>query len=325
MALTRTQFGAGLVGLAMLGVTLVGWLGAASAPDQPAQVSTWGGHDAPFAPSMRGTVPDGDLRAASANLAQAPGGKALAYAELRRLFDYYLSAVGEQSLGAITIEIQRAIAQNLPQQQVSDAMRLLDKYLQFKRALVDLEKSPQLAGDSVQVIRRRFHALQDLRSRIFTAEEDQGLFGFDDMYDRDTLARLEIDRDATLSAGQKREKLAALDASMPPALRADRDAPRMVLQLEQTAQDMRAKGASEDEIYRMRALALNPQAAERLAEVDREEKAWKDRIATYQADRARILKAQADAPESERQAALLQLQQAQFSEQERRRLAAYEQ
>ena len=58
--------------------------------------------------------------------------------------------------------------------------------------------------------------------------------------------------------------------------------------------------------------------------MDREERAWKGRIERYVAERAAMLKKLADAPESERTAALAQLQQEQFSELERKRLGAYE-
>lgn len=322
MKLTRTHVGLGLLTLALLYAGLGWWQGGAvtEAPsDRAASPAA-----ATFAPSMQGTVPDGDRRAL---YGQMPGqnSAALAYGELRRMFDYYLSAVGEQSIDSITQEIHRAIEQNMPGSQVLGAKRLLGRYLEFKRALVDLEKNPQLEGTGVAAIRQRFNAMQDVRARIFSVEEEQGLFGLEDANDRDSLARLEIHQNTALSASEKRDQLAVLDAALPAALRADREAPRVVIQVEQTAQTMRANGASDDDIYRMRAKALDPQAAVRLAEVDREEKAWKDRIAVYLGERSKLLKAQSDAPESERQTALAQLQQSQFSEEERRRLAAYEQ
>ena len=59
--------------------------------------------------------------------------------------------------------------------------------------------------------------------------------------------------------------------------------------------------------------------------MDREEAAWKARIAHYLLERGKVLKTFADAAESERQAALTQLQQSLFDENERRRLPAYEQ
>ena len=111
---------------------------------------------------------------------------------------------------------------------------------------------------------------------------------------------------------------------MPSVLRNERDASSAVWRADQQAQEMRAKGASEDDIYRMRAKEFDAQAAARLAEVDREEADWKNRIARYREERTRLLAAQANASESERQSALAQLQQNLFSEAERPRLVAYE-
>ncbi len=82
--------------------------------------------------------------------------------------------------------------------------------------------------------------------------------------------------------------------------------------LEESAAAMRAQGASEDEVYRMRAASLTPEAATRLADLDREEAAWKSRIASYQARRT------ADP------VALQKLRDELFTTDEQKRLGAYE-
>jgi lipase chaperone LimK len=276
-----------------------------------------------FVKSQEGTQPDG-------NLARTPTGTAadentpLPYGELRRLFDYYLSAVGEQNLPAITQQIQTELDQRLKPAQSKKARRLLDLYLSFRHALVDLEAKPALAGTAVSAIRQRMLAQQDLRTQYFSAAEIDGMFGFEDLMDADAVARLEITQNAKLSAAQKQQQLAAMDAAMSPALRAEREASQVVLRVEQRATDMRAKGASDDEIYRMRAKEFDAGAASRLADLDREEAAWAQRIATYLEARSAVLKSQANATATERQQAIAQLQQSMFNEDERRRLAAYE-
>ena len=278
---------------------------------------------ASFVKSQEGTKPDGNLAALVAGGVAADNDR-VAYGELRRLFDYYLSALGEQTLPAITQQIQTELDQRLKPAQSKKARRLLDLYLSFRRALVDLEAKPALAGNGVAAIRQRMLAQQDLRSQYFNPQEIEGMFGFEDVMDADAVARLEISQNAKLSAAQKQQQLAALDATMSPALRAEREATQVVTRVEQRAFDMRAKGASDDEIYRMRAKEFDAGAASRLADLDREEAAWKQRIATYLEARRAVLKSQANATPSERQQALTLLQQSQFSEDERRRLAAYE-
>lgn len=310
--------------LALAAVGLGVWLGTPPDSAAPqAEAVRLAGADGAFVRSMQGTQPDGDLQALQSGSGSVAGG-AFAYGELRRLFDYYLSAVGEQTLDAIVAQIRSDLNSRLPSAQAQTAQRLLGLYIEFKRELVEIDAKPELAGNGVVAIRKRMLAVQDLRARYFTQDEVQGMFGFEDAYDMDAIARLEVSQDPNLTAQQKQQQLAALDAAMPEALRREREASHGVVRVEQQAAAMRAKGASDDDIYRMRAKEFDPQAAARLAEVDREETAWKARIAHYQNERGRVMKNMANAPESERQSALAQLQQSLFTEAERPRLVAYE-
>ena len=316
------------VGLGLLSLVLVasGWMvwsqTESTSPMRSAAVGPVS-LSAPFVRSMQDTLPDGDLQTMQGGSGAGAAG-ILAYGELRRLFDYYLSAVGEQSIEVITQHIRGELDRRLPAPQAAKAQRLLALYIEFKRELVRLEAQPQLAGNGMQAIRARLLAMQDLRSRFFSEAETQGMFGFDDAYDTDAIARLEISQNPALSALQKQQQLAAVDAAMPVDLRREREASSVVVRVEQQAQDLRSKGDSEDDVYRMRAKEFDPQAAARLAEVDREEVAWKARIARYQDERNKLLKAQTNATESERQTVLAQLQQTYFTEAERPRLVAYE-
>ena len=61
--------------------------------------------------------------------------------------------------------------------------------------------------------------MQQLRSAYFTPEEIAGLFGASDAYDLDAIARLEINSDSSLNEAQRKQKLAALDARLPPQAR----------------------------------------------------------------------------------------------------------
>lgn len=280
-----------------------------------------------FARSLEGTEPDGSLRffanlpaSATVNSADLPN------EALKRMFDYYLSALGEADEASVLHQIGLEIDKNLSGAHARAARQLLGKYVGYKKALADLEQSlgrdGQTSEGGIDSIRKRFEGMRQLREKFFDPREHQEMFGFEEAYDRVALSQLEITQNGQLSDAQKAARLSALQASMPAAVKADLEAPRQVARLQDKVMQLREQGASDDEVYRLRAQTFNPEAAARLAEVDREEAAWKNRMAHYQAARQQIL--QSESSPAQQQAALQQLQLKQFSAEERPRLAAYE-
>ncbi len=267
-----------------------------------------------FVKSMQGTEPDGKLSIADDSV--------LANAELRHLFDYYLGAIGEKTLPQIRAEIELQLTHQLPPAASLSAKQLLERYIAYKTALVDMEKTPKQQTDA-NPLRARLIAMRQVRERFFSPKEIAGMWGFDDAYDDDAVARWEITQDPHLSAEQKRAKLAKLDANMSPALREEREAPLKVAMEEDKARQMRAAGAGEDDIYRMRATAFSPEAAARMAAVDQENASWKNRIGDYLDQRNKVL-GNTNLSDVDRQAALQQLRDARFSVNEQKRLGAYE-
>lgn len=301
---------------------LLAWQWPSDAVPAPEVVLRPGADDT-LVRSHEGTVPDGDLRLWGQGKTLSALGAGLPYAELRRMFDYFLSGLGEQNLSAITERIDREIQTQLPATQAQAAQALLRKYLSYKEALVALDKNPAGQGQGVGAIRNRFEGMLALRSRFFTPREDEGMFGFDDAYDRDAIARLEVQQNTALSGDQKRERMTVLDAALPAAVKAEREAPRQIINLEDQVAALRAQGGTDAQVFSLRAKTFGPDAAQRLAMVDQEENAWKSRIADYQQARQRVLQTNANNT-SERDAALAQLQQARFTPAEIPRLAAYE-
>jgi len=265
----------------------------------------------PFVPSMAGTRPDG--------LPDTAAGAALKVdAELRHLFDYYLSALGEADLPAIRSGIERELEQRLAPAAAAEAKRLLGQYLAYKRALAEAERgqgAPASGASFAAAARNRLLAMQELRKRHFSPAEAAGLFGDTDARDQDAIARLEVVDDKTLSPAQRLQRMADLDRKLPPALQEERTAPQRILNIEQQVETARKGGAGEDELFRLRAAAFDPQAAGRLAQLDREQADWLRRIAAYRSASAGL---------AGNQAAIQQLRDSLFTSFEQKRLGAYE-
>lgn len=261
-----------------------------------------------FVRSMEGTTPDGAVKADSTE-------RLVVDEELAYLFDYYLAGLGEKDLLAVRTEIERELDRRLRPAPAAEAKRLLASYLAYKRALADVENRLPHNADMAAGARARLAAMQQLRPQYFTAQQIAGLFGSADAQAADTIARLELAADRSLGEAERKARLAALDGQLPPALREQRAAPTRVLRLEESVQQLRAQGAGDNEIYRLRSAALSPEAASRLAEVDREQADWQRRIALYQAEHRKLGNG---APPSQT------LRDAYFTPEEQRRLGAYE-
>jgi len=287
-----------------------GWHQPAPAPALTAALRT---DPLAFVPSMLGTRPDGQLRQ------QGPEQLVLT-PELVYLFDYYLAAQGEKPLDAIRAEIRRELERRLQGKAVTEAWRLLDAYMGYKRALADVEAGLPAGANPVQAARQRLLAMQRARSAYFSAAESAALFSASDAYDEDALARMEISSERGLTEAQRQQRWQALDAKLTPAQREERAAPARVLALEQAVAQARGHGADDNEIYRLRAATFSPAAADRLAELDKEEADWQRRIASYQAKRRVLIDQGRNNGD-----AVQQLRDASFSAAEQLRLGAYEQ
>lgn len=314
--MTTTAKRAGLAALLLAACALHFTTREAAPPPASAPASRQGAGLFAFVPSMQGTRPDGDVKT-------LPDEQLVVDAELAHLFDYYLAGLGEKELGAIKAEIERELDRRLKPAPARQAKLLLASYLSYKQALAGMEATLKPGGDIAQSARARLLAMRQQRAAYFTAAQSAGLFAAGDALDDDAVARLEIDMDKGLSAEQKKARLAALDQRMPSALREEREAPAKIIRLEESMAQLRAKGAGDNEIYSLRAAALSPEAAARLADVDREEAAWKARISAYLAQR-KALAAQSLQAAGQNDAALQRLRDAGFTPYEQRRLGAYE-
>jgi len=301
-------------GAAAAVLAAIAWCGPSAAPraEPPAPVAREAAAAVPA--SLAGTTPDGAARATADDaLVLDPS--------LIRLFDYWLTTVGEQPIASIRSQVEHDLDDRLGPRAARQAKDLFARYMQFKEALKALRPAKPV-GRSLDILREGLRRMLALRASYFSEAESHALFGPQDVEAKAALARMAVEQDPALDATRRQQRLAELDARLPASVRDARAASMSVVHLEEAAQRIRAGGGSEDDVYRMRAAATSPEAANRLADVDREEAAWKARIAAYQAQRGAVLAATGD--DAAHAAAMAALRNKLFTPDEQRRLAAYE-
>ncbi|QKE63190.1 lipase secretion chaperone [Aquipseudomonas campi] len=281
---------------------------------QTAQASTQ--DNAPYAlpSSFDGTTVDGQFRVDSA-------GNLLISEDIRRIFDYFLSALGEDSLQHSIKRLQAYITSQLAMPAREQALALLEQYLQYKQQLVQLEKDlPQMA--SVDAMRQREQAVQALRASLFSAEAHQVFFGNEEAYNQFTLQRLAIRHDQSLSDDEKAAALDQLRNNLPESMQ-ELIVPQLQTELRQQTAALQAQGASPQQIQQLRLQLVGAEATARLEALDQRRQQWAQRLNDYRREKA-LIEANNGLSSSDKAAAIDSLAAERFDDQERLRLAAAE-
>ncbi len=265
--------------------------------------------------SFSGTEVDGQFRLDSA-------GNLLITADIRHIFDYFLSSFGEDSLGQSIERLRAYISSELGNPARDQALTLLVQYLEYKTQLIQLEKDqPQMA--SLSAMRLREQSVKALRAGIFSQEVHQVFFADEEAYNQFTLQRLLISQDPNLSPEQKAAALDQLRSSQSPALQ-ELIVPQLQVELRQQTAALQARQASPAQIRQLRLQLVGGEATERLEALDVQRQAWKQRVNDYRQQKA-LIEANTGLSNSDKQNAIAQLSEDQFSPQEQLRLEAAEQ
>lgn len=254
--------------------------------------------------SLEGTDEDGALRVDEhGDLVVGP--------EVLRLFEYWCSATGEESVDAIRRRIARSIEARLEGRAAAKAKDLLDRFLAYR------EDAKAMSARDTDDLDARLREVRRLRRARFGADAD-ALFGEDEAADAVAIERRRAMRDPRLGDDRAR-RIAAIDARLPPAYRAAAEAAARPVRERDEERAMRAAGASDDEIRRFRVANDGEAAADRLAELDARRAEWKRRVAAFDGARRAL---DAEPNEARRDAAIQALLEASFTPEERLRVEA---
>lgn len=265
--------------------------------------------------SFGGTTVDGVFRL-DAN------GNLLISEDIRRIFDYFLAAAGEEPLRTSVERLRAYIAAELPANAREQALVLLNQYLDYKRELVLLERDlPQMAN--LDALRQREAAVQALRARIFDSETQQAFFAREEAYNQFTLQRLAILQNSQLDDAGKAAAVDQLRNSLPADMQ-DTVLPQLQNELRQQTARLQAAGAKPEQIRQLRQQLVGAEATQRLEVLDQQRQTWKKRIAQYSTEKAAI-ENNPGMSASDKRAAIAQLAAENFDEREQLRLEAAEQ
>lgn len=249
---------------------------------------------------------------------------------LRRLFDYFLSALGEEDEATIIQRVEAYIRSHTPEPAASSAIEIFGQYREYLKALDALQSSygnlqmqaTQAGEVDLSLIEQRRQDMIRLRKQIFKPETIEAFFAGEDAYEDYSMAMVRIQQDSSLSEAQKQASREDYISRLPDgAIKKNFEQQANFGELMQRTEELKAKGASPEALFAMRRQIVGEAAAIRLAEVDKQEADFDSRFNDYQAKRQALI-AQAGS-EAKAQAQINELERSQFDELERKRLTGY--
>ena len=230
---------------------------------------------------------------------------------LRDTLEALLMEAGDASDPAtLKQRLTALVNQHFPAALATRALALAERYVDYRVALGSL-RAPQDLTDP-RALRDALEARHKVRLQFFDDAEYDALFAREADLDRYTLARLEIERNTQLSPEQRAQALQAADNELSAERRAERSAATQHMTAAAQTAAFNASNADERTRYAARSAQYGPAAAQAMAQLDREEQHWNQRLDQYSQARAQ----QGEGP------GLQQLRQQLFSPEEQQRIDA---
>lgn len=235
----------------------------------------------PFDGPLPGSLRDSDV---DGELAVGPDGRLILSPAVRRFFDYFFVASGEESEAQIRRRIEAEILARTGGDAQHQTLDLLDRYIAYRARARALAAEAPAHADLVT----RAEALRQLRRDSFGDPAAAALFADEDAAVRFALEQRRISADPQLSEAEREAQIAALEAQLPPPMRVARDAATAPLRLARDERALRDAGGTTEEVQALREEAVGLDAAQRLAVLDQQRAEWQDRIDAYRRARAQL-------------------------------------
>jgi len=217
-------------------------------------------------------------------------GNLIVNSDTHDLFEFYLSAMGEEPLEQILIRIRHDIDQQLTSVAKDQAFLLLKNFVNYKIELSSLSTDlKNQASSGLELLKLQKDQVSSLRAHYFSPNTYQAFFQQEEDYDNFMLSQLEINQNPHLDAIQKRQQIDALLDQLPEEIKRVRRTASRHGELFQATHDLRSNGASNEDIYQLRARSLGDEAATALAELDVKRSLWQQRLSHYAQQRDAIL------------------------------------
>lgn len=243
---------------------------------------------------------------------------------LRRLYEYFLSALGEEKSETIDARVEAYILNITPQPAANEAIKLYYQYQTYLKQVSTIQGQSNKPANSIEAIEKQQEQIKAVRSQLFTPKVEAAFFSTEDQLQAYNKQMLKIAQDKSLSDAEKQQAKKRYLQNLPDSLiKQQAEQQANLQQLMTRTEQMKKLGADEQQLLEMRTELVGFEAAQRLAELDKKNQDFDRRFESYQQQKRQITGS--NASPSEKQQQIAALEQRLFSDNEQKRLVGYEQ
>lgn len=243
---------------------------------------------------------------------------------LRRFYDYFLSALGEEESETIDARVEAYILNNTPQPAANEAIKLYYQYQTYLKQVAAIQSQSNKPANSIEAIEKQQEQVKTVRSQLFTPKVEAAFFSTEDQLQAYNKQMLKIAQDKSLSNAEKQQAKQRYLQNLPDSLtKKQAEQQANLQQLMTRTEQMKKRGANEQQLLEMRTELVGIEAAHRLAELDKQTQDFDRRFESYQQQKRQITASNASPSEKQQQIAALEKRL--FSDNEQKRLVGYEQ
>ncbi len=220
-------------------------------------------------------------------------GKLIINMKVKRLFEFYLSAMGEDTLAECILRIRHDLSQQLQADALNSALNLLEGFLQYQNHMGDIKNDflarYQDQSYKLERVTEMKQSVRQSRSLFFSDQANSAFFKQEDEYDDYMLKKMAIKSDRSLTTDQKRAQFQLLDSDSPQWISQQEHQASLVSRIQEKEQALRESGGDEMAIRQLRVDNYGEQAAQNLAVLDQQRAQWSQRVDQYRLDSQQIL------------------------------------
>jgi len=251
-------------------------------------------------------------------------GSLLINKKILHLFEFYLSAMGEESIELIITRIKSSLSEQLTAQALDEALHILEGYLQYRNEITALKQEyNQAIGANDYSLEHVINARDELieaRWRFLSKDVIAAFFAQEDEYENYMLGIASITKDNSLSKEQKDNALSLLNTQAPSWLIEQQKSANQLNEYRQQHSELVSQGATENELRTFREQEFSIDVSDRLSKLDAQRLLWQQRLSEYRVELATILAIEPD--RQAQQVMVDELRSLHFNAQETKRVNA---